>query len=48
MIFSLFSSVILAIFHPFFVKCYHGFEKRLRLVKTNFCKKYLFNTFILY
>nr|DAR24525.1 MAG TPA: hypothetical protein [Caudoviricetes sp.] len=30
------------------MKCYHRFEKRLRLVKAYLCKKYLFNTFICY
>ena len=33
---------------PFFVKCYHGFEKRLRLVKAYFYGKYLFHIFIFY
>lgn len=33
---------------PFFVKCYHGFEKRLRLVKAYFYEKYLFHIFIFY
>nr|DAS24733.1 MAG TPA: hypothetical protein [Caudoviricetes sp.] len=30
------------------MKCYHGFEKRLRLVKAYFYEKYLFHIFIFY